>query len=431
LKSVRDALSRAAGGAGGSSPNVVLPASRMAAPVPAGGSLGSHRPAMPTSVGSGAAPATRVASGATEAVPSQIASSVTAEMQATYWGLRTLKVVVSLATLAVPLAFALSFLIGGGAIRPEIVQDTSVQRFMDAIVGPVLETAGKVLTFRTVVDGWNLLLPVMAIVAIVLRRLVPFLRAERWAKMRIARATKTETRGASISTAPKVTDQRMAMLREYAETKKLLFQQKRRLAFVSIDVLNSARLKAGEDKLVLEHAYAEYRKYAERVLAANNVWKLTWQGETVLCVFFTIDTAVRAAQQMVGELAWFNDGIHQLRHKFEVRCGVSMGDVVFPEDKRIEDVSDEALDRSGRRVRVHADRRPGVRAGSPAVDAWRRCHVPRRGGSASRGSDPATGFRSRTAVRHGRLGADDRGRRCGIPHRRRRRHDRTGAPPLD
>jgi class 3 adenylate cyclase len=136
----------------------------------------------------------------------------------------------------------------------------------------------------------------------------------------------------------------MAMLREYAETKKLLFQQKRHLAFVAADVSNAARLKVGEDKLVIEHAFAEYRKFVERVLSANNVWKLTWQGETVLCAFFTIDNAVRAAQQVVSEMAWFNDGIHQLRYKFEVRCGVSVGDVVFPEDKRLDDLSDEALD---------------------------------------------------------------------------------------
>jgi class 3 adenylate cyclase len=272
--------------------------------------------------------------------------AVTPAMQATYWALFALRVVVSVLTATVPLAFVLYFFIGGGAIRPEIVEGTFVKRYMDAIVGPVLELAGKVLTFRTIVDGWNLLLPIMAVITLVLRRLVhlPLLRAERWAKGRIARATRVETRGPTLAGASKVTDQRMAMLREYAETKKLLFQQKRRLAFLSVDVVNAARLKAGEDKLVLEHAFAEYRKFVERILAGNNVWKSTWQADTVLCAFFTPDAAVRAAQQLLGELAWFNDGIHQLRYKFEIHGGVSAGEVVFPEDKRIEDVSDEVLD---------------------------------------------------------------------------------------
>jgi hypothetical protein len=348
LKSVREELSRKWGANVGSSPAVAVPAVRGVASPSGGLALGSQRPAMPgaaaASGSSGPRPAAASLPG--DAAPAPAPATVTLEMRATYSALKALRMAVSIATLTVPLAFLLYFLIGGGAIRTEIVEGTVIKRYMEAIVVPVLEVAGKVLTFRTVVDGWNLLLPVMAVVTLVLRRLVhlPFLRAEQWAKARIARATRVETRGVAVSAAPKVTDQRMAMLREYAETKKLLFQQKRRLAFVSADVVNTARLKAGEDKLVIEHAFAEYRKYVERVLAANNVWKLAWQGETVLCAFFAVGAAVRAAQQIVDELVWFNDGIHQLRYKFEVRCGVSAGDVVFPEDKRIEDLSDEALD---------------------------------------------------------------------------------------
>jgi hypothetical protein len=206
--------------------------------------------------------------------------------------------------------------------------------------------AERILSFRTVVGSWNLLLPVVAILTMGLRRVVhmPLEKAEHWAKQRVARSTRIETRAPVIAAGTKVADQRMAMLREYAETKKLLFQQKRRLAFLSVDVANAARVKSGEDKLVMEHAFAEYRKYVERVLSGNNVWKTSWQAETTVCAFFTVDAAVRAGQQIISELGWFNDGVHQARNKFEVHCGVSLGDVVFPDDKRIEDVTDEALD---------------------------------------------------------------------------------------
>ena len=276
------------------------------------------------------------------------AADVTFGMQATYWALRSLRIAVGLVTLTVPLTFVLYFLIGGGAIRPEIIEGTLVMSYMTALVAPVLDLAGRVLTFRTVVEGWDLLLPVMAVAALVLRRIVhlPFLRLEHWAKSRVRKATKVQSRAPTLAAASSVGDQRIAMLREYAETKKLLFQQKRRLAFLSADVANAARVKASEDKLVVEHAFAEYRKYVERILSSNNVWKLTWQGETVLCAFFTVDAAVRAGQQILSELAWFNDGVHQARAKFEVHCGVSLGDVVFPEDKKIEDLTDETLDQA-------------------------------------------------------------------------------------
>jgi len=253
----------------------------------------------------------------------------------------------------------------------------------------------------------------------------------------------------------------MAMLREYAETKKLLFQQKRRLAFVAADVSNAARLKVGEDKLVIEHAFAEYRKYVERVLTANNVWKLTWQGETVLCAFFTIDNAVRAAQQIVGELVWFNDGIHQLRYKFEVRCGVSVGDVVFPEDKRIEDLSDESLDlaiamrnrapsnsvwAAAEALAEVGDAAAFVRVDEPVsgqeVRAWRPAEEqPLEGLLASRGARPGRWprpgpTRFRRCRRLAETGTRDRRPRwaCrragGVPRRRRRRHRRASAAAL-
>jgi serine/threonine protein kinase len=273
-------------------------------------------------------------------------TGATAGMHATYWALRIARIALSIVTATVPLSFLLLFIIGGGVIRPEVVEGTFVMNYMTAIVGPVLELADRVFSFRTLAGRWNLLLPVMAIATVALRRVVhlPVEKAEHWAKQRVARATRIETRGPVIATGTKVTDQRMAMLREYAETKKLLFQQKRRLAFLSVDVTNAARVKSGEDKLVLEHAFAEYRKYVERVLSSNNVWKTSWQAETTLCAFHTVDAAVRAGQQIIAELGWFNDGVHQARNKFEVHGGVSLGDVVFPDDKRIEDVTDEALD---------------------------------------------------------------------------------------
>jgi hypothetical protein len=337
LKSVRDSLSSGPARTGATVP----------APAPSPGAASGIATSGPSTLRPSAAPSVPAAPRpAPIAVDVAAPAGATAEMRATYWALRALRIVVTIATATVPLSFLLYFLIGGGVIRADLVEGTPVMSYMTAIVAPLLEVSGRVLSFRTIVDGWNLLLPVMIVVAMVLRRVVhlPFLRAEHWAKGRIARVTRVEAKGPTLTAGTQVADQRIAMLREYAETKKLLFQQKRRLAFLSAAVIGAARLKAGQDKLVIEHAFAEYRKYVERILASNNVWKLTWQAENVLGAFFTIDAAVRAGQQIISELAWFNDGVHQLRFKFEVHCGVSIGEVVFPEDKKIEDLTDETLD---------------------------------------------------------------------------------------
>jgi len=112
-------------------------------------------------------------------------------------------------------------------------------------------------------------------------------------------------------------------------------------------VVGSTKMKIGEDKLVIEHAFAEYKRFIERILSSNNCWKVAWTPDGIMCAFFSVNEALRAGQEVLNQLPWFNDGVHQLRTKFHVRCGINSGDVVFPEDKNMEDVSDENVDVAG------------------------------------------------------------------------------------
>ncbi len=64
----------------------------------------------------------------------------------------------------------------------------------------------------------------------------------------------------------------------------------------------------------------------------------------LLGAFVSLDAAVRSGQEIVQQLPWFNDGVHQLRHKFEVRCGVSAGEVVCPDDRELDEITDETVD---------------------------------------------------------------------------------------
>ena len=134
------------------------------------------------------------------------------------------------------------------------------------------------------------------------------------------------------------------MLREYAEAKKALFQEKRRLAFLSIGVVGASQMKAGEDKLVVEHAFSEYRKFVERELGEQKAWKFSWMADSLLAAFESPDQAIAVSRRVLSNLAWFNDGIHQLRSPFRLRCGVNCGEVVFPDSKRIEEINDETID---------------------------------------------------------------------------------------
>jgi tRNA A-37 threonylcarbamoyl transferase component Bud32/class 3 adenylate cyclase len=273
----------------------------------------------------------------------------TAGAKAVYYGVKTFRWIVSIGALTVPLAFIFYFLVSGGAIRAQIVEGTFVMNYAKAVVDPVLRVAENIFTFRMVMNGWNFMLLGLAAVAFVARQLamLPIEKLEHWAKTKVVKAKASGPVAVAITSTERASSHRLAMLREYAEAKKILFQEKRKLAFVSIDVVGSTKMKIGEDKLVIEHAFVEYKKFVEKILNSNNIWKVAWTPDGIMCAFFTTEEAVRAAQEVLGGLGWFNDGVHQLKMPFNVRCGINSGEVVFPEDKAMEEISDEVIDVAG------------------------------------------------------------------------------------
>jgi len=316
-----------------------------AVPVPSGARVATVSPVS----GRGAAastPATVPAvpsSGTTAAAP---APPVAASAKAVYYAVRAFSIILSIAALTVPLSFLLYFVISGGLIRPQVVEGTALMRFVTAVVAPALRLSESVFSFRTVYQGWNFVLLGFAVLGFVARQLVllPVEKVEHWAKSRVVRAKTAAPVAITVASTERRSGDRLAMLREYAEAKKALFQEKRRFAFLSIGVVGASQMKAGEDKLVVEHAFSEYRKFIERELGEQKAWKFSWMAENVLAAFESADQAMAAAQRVLSNLGWFNDGVHQLRSKFRLHCGVNCGDVVFPESKRIEEINDETID---------------------------------------------------------------------------------------
>ena len=319
---------------------------------------------LPVGPGSGAAAAPRPGSGPHPAMaaPGSGAAAVLpgsgmqpavgpslAQAQRLFTLCETARRIVSIGSLAVPLAFFAYMIIGAGVIRSEMVAGTRLMAVLSAIVTPVLSLAEKIFTFRLVVGGWNLMLALLGAAAFVARHLllVPFDRLSAWAKTRVVRARSTGTKAKETSSAERVSGQRLALLREYAEAKKILSQEKRILAFLAIDVVDSTKMKAGEEKLAVEHAFTEYKKFVEHFLKVNQAWKSAWTPDGVMVAFATPDEAVKAGQDVLAGLSWFNDGIHHLHAPFRVRCGVNAGEVVFPESKRMEEISDEVVDIAG------------------------------------------------------------------------------------
>ena len=343
-----------------SAKNLSAPAIRaVSGTAPAASAVTSVQPAAAPSAGRvsavAAAPSTAGASAqAVPAVPVPSSSSmaaaplppVAASAKAVYYGMRTFRIALSIGLVTVPLSFLLYFVISGGLIRPQVVEGTLLMRFISAVVTPALRLSESVFTFRTVYQGWNFMLLGFGILGFVARQLLllPVEKAEHWAKTRVVRAKTAAPVAITVGAPEKRSGDRLTMLREYAEAKKMLFQEKRRLAFLSIGVVGAAQMKGAEDKLVVEHAFSEYRKFIDRGLNENKAWKSSWNAEGVTAAFDSPDEAMAAARHIVSNLSWFNDGVHQLRTPFRVRCGLNCGEVMFPNNKGIEEINDETID---------------------------------------------------------------------------------------
>lgn len=286
---------------------------------------------------------------------SEAAKPVTPEeakrLMLTYKGVKGLRWVLSIFTLTIPLSFFFKFLVVGELIKPALVQGTKLMAYVNGIVEPAQGLANDILNFNTKIgEKWDLLFIGLGLAGFAVRHLLmlPVDKLEQWAKTKVVRAKAGGTKGAPVgSVQERVSNQRLAMLREYSEAQRVLQQGRRHLAFLSVDIVGSTKMKIGEDKLVIEHAFAEYKKFVERILKGNNVWKVTWTPDGIMCAFNSAEEAAKAAQTIISELEWFNDGVHRLRTPFQVRCGINTGEVIFPDDKAMEEISDEVIDVAG------------------------------------------------------------------------------------
>ncbi len=264
--------------------------------------------------------------------------------------LKGVRMAIGLFLLSIPFAFLFYMMVSGGLIRPQFVEGTQVWEYIKMIVVPSLTAAENILTIRPIVNGWNLMLAGLAGVAFVLRHIImiPFEQAEHWAKTKMLKSRQARG-GSAIREAggEAAVQNRLALLREYSDAQNKLFAGKQHLAFFSVDVVGSTQMKKGEDKLVVEHAFVEYRKFLERILKTHNVWKFASTPDGTMAAFQKTDDAVCAAQAVLRELDWFNDGVHRLKTRFSVRCGVNVGEVIFPPDRNMEEITDEVVDVAG------------------------------------------------------------------------------------
>lgn len=140
---------------------------------------------------------------------------------------------------------------------------------------------------------------------------------------------------------------REEILKQFIETKKKLDAMGRDLAFLSIDVVESTKMKEGEEKAFVEHDFREFKRFVDGVLLTNNVLKTTWTPDGVMSCFERVDQAVTAGRHVIIGLEAFNKHIKSMSRDFIVRGGVNSGFVYYDENLPLEEIADRVIDIAG------------------------------------------------------------------------------------
>ena len=147
---------------------------------------------------------------------------------------------------------------------------------------------------------------------------------------------------------------REELLRIFAETKRKLSGMGRELAFLSIDIVDSTKMKIGEDQETIEYDFKQYKTFVDEILKANGVIKVAWTPDGIMACFSNIDTAVKTGKDVIRGLKQFNRDVKLMKSDFRVRCGVNSGYVYMDDDVPLEDVSDRVIDIAGH-MQKHAE----------------------------------------------------------------------------
>lgn len=149
-------------------------------------------------------------------------------------------------------------------------------------------------------------------------------------------------------------EDREELLKIFAETKRKLSGMGRELAFLSIDIVDSTKMKIGEEQETVEYDFKQYKTFVDDILKANGVIKVAWTPDGIMACFSNIDTAVKTGKDVIRGLRHFNSERKLMKADFRVRCGVNSGYVYMDDDVPLEEVSDRVIDIAGH-MQKHAE----------------------------------------------------------------------------
>jgi class 3 adenylate cyclase len=139
---------------------------------------------------------------------------------------------------------------------------------------------------------------------------------------------------------------REELLNMLFELHRRLEAQKERRAFLSIDVVDGSQMKRSGSSIAVERSFGQFRQWVEQAVHAHGGEVQYAAGDGVMCLFPSDATALRAARQLQEKLPRFNAEHNRLPLSFQIRCGVSAGEVAIEEGVPLGHLQSAIIDRA-------------------------------------------------------------------------------------
>ncbi len=145
---------------------------------------------------------------------------------------------------------------------------------------------------------------------------------------------------------PSATLSRSELLSMLFALQQVLKGQKQRRAFLSVDVVGSSMMKKTASELSVEHSFRQFHCWVEEVVAAHGGQIQSAAGDGFMCMFAHDVDAVQAALALQQGIEQFNATHNRLPVPFQIRCGISAGEVPVEDSTRIGQIVSPVLDRA-------------------------------------------------------------------------------------
>jgi class 3 adenylate cyclase len=120
---------------------------------------------------------------------------------------------------------------------------------------------------------------------------------------------------------------RQDLLRQLVDLQAKLRTNEQSLAFLSLDIVGSTKMKTAADPLAVEFTFNEYHSFVERIVKKHGGSVHSTAGDGIMCAFESGLSAFTAAKNIQSELIELNTFKNQIGVPIVLRAGIHEGKV--------------------------------------------------------------------------------------------------------